>query len=413
MNNTLRKKVNSLAPEVLYILTCSKSAELGVLISDRYKLSSEQIPVMIDLVEKIYVKDLRLADLYPFVKENFNFDDATARRFVCDVAGYKLLPVSDWLGEDVANFIRSLGGDITTYTFENEALKKNATEEMTADTVALAEPPELPPLVDDGSEFLVFPNDPEYLKSIQGEDVDDEPGVDDEEEQSGAAEDLSPEILGAQYKKMLTEELPKLLTVADHLFIEQFNFHLLDLLINHEDYKNDLVDVLLTSQVKIGSDTIVMDGRQVEPTAANWLRYFNSQKGSQMFDVVVLSDFLVNTTNTKFLSAQDKDLLSRLLQLYRNIKFFPDSLVGDEPEKWEILTFVGDPNYIYHDLNSSTIESQSKPSAPITSKPTEDLVKPPVDYLKLEALRRLSEQYPANSLERLAVDEEIKRLTDA
>jgi hypothetical protein len=105
-----------------------------------------------------------------------------------------------------------------------------------------------------------------------------------------------------------------------------------------------------------------------------------------------------------------------LLLLYRNLKFFPDSLVGDEPDKWEILTNVGEVNYRV--IEQSTPEAYPPGAGKVTDvKSAVDVVEPAVvksfvvDSAKLNALKALGDKYPAGSLERLAIDEEIKRLT--
>jgi len=390
MIDETKKKIKNLPPEVFYILTAEKAADLGVMITDRYDLNGDQVALMTDLIEKIYVKDLRLADLYTQIKSSFGFDDAKTRLLTCDIAGFRLLPVSDWLGEDVANFIRSLGGNADGYLFENEELKRLAAADLATDTLIWQEPVELPALVDD-----------QEIVATDDQDDDDDDDVEVE---------LTPEESIEQYKQMIANNLYDLLLISDHLFIQQFNYRLIGLLVDHIELKNDLIVILMNNQLKIGTETIVLDGRQLQPTIENWIRFFISQKGSELFDAVTLSDFLINSTSAKFLSVNDKELLSRLLQLYRNIKFFPDSLVGDNPDAWEILTYVGDQDYKFITVKNSQVAmvETTQPEASIKKEVKAELT---VDPLKLESLRRLSDKYPDGSLERLAVEEEIKRLT--
>lgn len=394
MNSTNKAKIKNLPQEVFYLLTADKAADLTVLLIEKYDLDGIQASSLVELIEKVYLKELRLAEIYNQVKSLFPFDDTKLRQLVCDLAGYKLLAVSDWLGEDVANYIRSLGGNASDYFTDTEELKKLAATELAADTILWQDEPPLPPLIDDGEPIDIYPDNPNYVRDItEGSDADD---VDSE-----VAPSASPELALEQFKDLIAGNLAELLATSDHLFISEFNYRLIDLLVNHPDFKDSLIGVLLNHGLEIGTETIVLDGRQLAPTVGAWINYFISQKGSIMFDAVTLSDFLVNAASAKFLLPTDKNILSRLLWLYRNLKFFPDSLVGDNPDTWEMLTYVDAPDYQIYDADSAG----SATTSTTDSQPTQS------NDAKINALQVLLKQYPDNSLERLAIEQEIKRLT--
>jgi hypothetical protein len=240
----------------------------------------------------------------------------------------------------VANYIRSLGGNASDYITEAEELKKAAAMELATDRLIWQDEPSLPNDPDDGKAFNPYPNDPEYdaivnsTSSIGDEDYEDE---DSDDNQS-----LSPELLMEQFQDLLANALPDLLEVDDNFFIAQFNYQLINLLVDYPDFKDRLIGVLLNHSLQLGTDNLMIDGRQLAPTVGAWINYFINQKGSIMFDAITLSDFLITAASAKLLSPLDKDHLSRLLWLYRNLKFFPDSLVGDDPANWELLTYVSE-----------------------------------------------------------------------
>ena len=416
MNEELKKKIKELPEEVFYLLTADKAAELNATLIAEYDLSGVQAAAVVELVERVYVKELRLSDLYTQIKSLLtstqlstgSFEETRLRQFICDLVGYRFVPVADWLGEDALNYIRSLGGDAATYAQDNEDLKLAAAKELAADNLLWQEEAELPPLeADDGSPLNIYPDDPSYMAAITAPESSDEA----EDVGAGSAEDLI-----ADYKNILTKELDSLLAIDDYLFVEQFNSRLIALLVERIEAKDELVAILLNNEARIGTETIVVDGRQLPPTTGAWISYFISQKGSSLFDAVTLSDFLVNAANTKFLAPSDKAKLSRLLLLYRNLKFFPDSLVGDEPDKWEILTNVGEVNYrVIEDNQVRKLESIKLESSElkrmdniVSTVPERNFAG---DQAKVMALKALGDKYPAGSLERLAIDEEIKRLT--
>ncbi len=398
MNNANKAKIKQLPQEVFYLLTADKAADLSVLLIEKYDLDGIQSSAMVELVEAVYLKELRLAELYNQVKAVFNFDDTKLRQFICDLAGYKFLAISDWLGEDVANYIRSLGANASDYLAEVEELRKLAATELAADTMLWQADPEPAPIPDDGEPMNVYPDDPDYLRAISEETTDLDASA-------GIESAISPELALEQFKDLLSSNLLVLLASSDRLFISEFNYRLINLLVDHPDFKDALISVLLTNSLQIGTETIVIDGRQILPSIGAWINYFINQKGSIMFDAVTLSDFLINSASAKFLASTDKDLLSRLLWLYRNLKFFPDSLVGDNPNTWEILTYLDDPDYRVFEAESVPLLAESRPVAN-----NQATVVNPVNT-KLSSLQTLAKQYPDNSLERLAIDEEIKRLS--
>ncbi len=398
MNNANKAKIKQLPQEVFYLLTADKAADLSVLLIEKYDLDGIQSSAMVELVEAVYLKELRLAELYNQVKAVFNFDDTKLRQFICDLAGYKFLAISDWLGEDVANYIRSLGANASDYLAEVEELRKLAATELAADTMLWQADPEPAPIPDDGEPMNVYPDDPDYLRAISEETTDLDASA-------GTESAISPELALEQFKDLLSSNLLVLLASSDQLFISEFNYRLINLLVDHPDFKDALISVLLTNSLQIGTETIVIDGRQILPSIGAWINYFINQKGSIMFDAVTLSDFLINSASAKFLASTDKDLLSRLLWLYRNLKFFPDSLVGDNPNTWEILTYLDDPDYRVFEAESVPLLAESRPVAN-----NQATVVNPVNT-KLSSLQTLAKQYPDNSLERLAIDEEIKRLS--
>src|SRR3989339_772390 len=64
---------------------------------------------------------------------------------------------------------------------------------------------------------------------------------------------------------------------------------------------------------------------------------FIKQYGSGFFDNVTLSRYITFSENVKKLDENEKNLVKKLLQLYRNLKFFPDSMKDIPVDDWEIV----------------------------------------------------------------------------
>jgi len=397
MDSDLQKQIKTLPREILYLLTAEKAVDLSVMLSERYRFNQDQIGAFANLIAKLYLKELRLSDLFTQVKIIFTLDEPTTKALCRDIAGFKLLVVSDWLGEDVANYIRSLGGDINEYSFENQELRRLAAAEMAIDDATSAEP-ELASIVATDDEL----DDPV-------EESDDD-AVDETEALSDAETELvDSETFDSQFVAILSDQLTELLSTDDNLFIQEFNGRIIGILGADPDMKNELINALMKNQSRLSGESIVLDGRQVEPTVSNWIKYYITSKGSSMIDSVALSDFLVNSSNARFLNNNEKLMLSRLLQLYSNIKFFPDSLVGDNPDNWIVMPLSNEANHEFIKLVETPEMTPVLESHPLeTTKP---VINKGLDTGKLNSLRQLAASYAVGSLERLALEEEIKRLS--
>ena len=187
--------------------------------------------------------------------------------------------------------------------------------------------------------------------------------------------------------KMFKENL--LWELDNHpLIIQAINKRIFFILAHNLEFKKVLENTLYENGEKIGSGTMFMDGKPMESNVASWLKIFIKQEGAAMFDQLTLSRFVSNHPSTKQLNDEQKKLLIKILLIYRNIKFFPESMPSDDGEDWEILP-------VEEDIQ----EKQSR-----VEKRLEGREK------KLRELQEIAEQFAPGTLERRAVDEEIKKL---
>jgi hypothetical protein len=108
--------------------------------------------------------------------------------------------------------------------------------------------------------------------------------------------------------------------------------------INEDDGLDDkLEDLLYKNQEKISSHSIILDGHPASSSISNWLKDFIRTHGSDLFNEVVLAEYLSQSLNAKSLKPEEKELLRKVLKLYRNLVFFPESMEGIPLENWEIF----------------------------------------------------------------------------
>ena len=82
--------------------------------------------------------------------------------------------------------------------------------------------------------------------------------------------------------------------------------------------QEELSKILLANQERLTAERIIFENREVDPSISYWLKDFIKQNGSEMFDELALAQYLSSSLNTKKLSIADKDVLRKLLKLYRS-----------------------------------------------------------------------------------------------
>lgn len=189
---------------------------------------------------------------------------------------------------------------------------------------------------------------------------------------------------------LFQEDLAGLLDLREEFLIMELNESLIDLIIEDEKFKRDLESALYNNQEKLTYKTFKLNGKPERPTVASWLKYFIRKNGSGIFDNLSLADFINNSENAKILNSEEKERLTRLLKLYRNLKFFFTIFSNRPPEEWIIvpLTQVKEEK-----VKARTVK-------PVKSREEE----------MAEGLKIMAAQYQPGSLERKAIEEEIKKL---
>jgi hypothetical protein len=117
----------------------------------------------------------------------------------------------------------------------------------------------------------------------------------------------------------------------------EFNRGIALMLINVPEFREQAVRALLGNKEKLTTENIKFNEKMVESTVANWLKDYNYQFGFDKFDTLNLTKFISASPNCLKLSEEERSYVARLLQLFLNIKFFPDSLKDQPIEEWEFF----------------------------------------------------------------------------
>lgn len=228
----------------------------------------------------------------------------------------------------------------------------------------------------------------------------------------------------------------------DKQLLIDLNRDVISLFDDDPDFQKKLENVLYRNQEKLTSQKFVLGEQNKRPTVSNWIKHFIKEEGTEMYGDVTLSGFLSNSPNVKRLNEKEVALVRALLVLYRNLKFFPKSMEGVSPEKWEIIPIreEGMENTDKKDTTKSR-ENKEKKTSTSTEPPsergegTEDSVSSDTalspqekggsggekesvssqeeekkEETRLEKLKRIKDNYEEDSLERKAIEGEIKEL---
>lgn len=180
--------------------------------------------------------------------------------------------------------------------------------------------------------------------------------------------------------------------------------------------KKQIETALLQNQEIVTDQPITLNGEKLPGTVTNWLRCFAAEKGADNFDSLSISEFLGLSKNTASLSLLDKKVLSALLNAYRNIKFFPDSMPNDDGTDWAIIPLPKTP--LEPEKSESTNENETVGKAtqlidpemqPARPQTVETTVNPDINN-KINQLELMLKRYNQDSLEGQAILEEIAKL---
>lgn len=196
--------------------------------------------------------------------------------------------------------------------------------------------------------------------------------------------------------KMFQSELRNIFRAEANIIHNLNNSLLVNFSTDNGLSQEDLEKLLYINGELLTHSEFMLDGKQYSPTIGNWIQDFIQYYGSGMFSNLVLTKYLTDSDNARRLPPEEKKLVHKLLQLYRNIKFFPESLQDVPAEDWEIIPLDKDSRLAV------------QPRKIIGPPKTEE-------EKKIEELKQEEKEFSAGGLEQLAIEEEIgkkKKLED-
>lgn len=176
-------------------------------------------------------------------------------------------------------------------------------------------------------------------------------------------------------------------------------------------FQEELVKNLVENVEKITNKSIIIDDRPTSPTISNWIKDFLKFHGADIFNDLILIQYLNRGENVKLLNVEEKEILKKVLKTYRNLNFFPESLENLPIEDWEMIPLPkesesnrqiidvldGEKNIVKEKIDENNYSQQEGDNLNSADA-------------KLIELKKTLANYSISSLEYKAVAQEINRL---
>jgi hypothetical protein len=368
------KKIEELPEEVSLYFSSPPSAYACRDLVSTYDIVRDDLD---EVIYDFFISDFQTGLLPKLISDNIkNIPEDKVNNFISDFLGKLFFPVELFIKKDISSAIKKYKGKIDDY---KEYIEK------------------FNDLVDDKN----LDNLSEVL-----EDLD---------------KNFSPKEEEALVSYILEKDLMNVYRDSDISGPRKINGSLIYLLINKKDSLNKFIKAFMNNQEKLGSKKIILSGKEQEPTIANWIKHFISEQGSESFSNIVLAKYLTSSAIKDLLNENDRKILRKILKTYRNLSFFPDSMNNVPFENWEIIPIEKDL-----DLSEEKDKMAFRKTREVedVSSPKEELKEKEIKSEKvleskalpinlgdqeLDVLQEMLKKYPNKSLERKAIESEIKK----
>lgn len=372
----LLKIIFKMPQEVQFYFGVEKNNVLGDFLVDLSKKYNIEDKYLFDLINDYVLNNFNFQDLEDKFKKEFDFDNIKIKEMVIDYLGMIFLPIDKYLKQiDIKKEIKDRGGEVKDYNKYILRLDKA--------------------ILDAGFKEL-----DRIVKKV-------EKTIDKEYEAKCSI-------------KLLEYNLVDILKEGFNSAVIKLNCGIIYLLFNKDGFKNEINKVLLNNNEKITNKKFIFDNKKCAPSVKNWLKYFINQNGSNNFNNIILSKFMTKSENIKSLDEYEKNLVKKLLLLYRNLKFFPDSLKNYAIGEWEIIPIDKKEKILKNRKAKIDGEIKSKKKIKEIEKISLKYDKKSLEKVvlmeeikkenKIKELQREASKYSEYSLERKAINEEIKRM---
>ncbi len=425
MIGNFQQKLNNLPFNIRKIFFSEYQRIISLNLRKKYNLSHQQGSLLEEIITSLYFNEEKFTNLVSLVSGNLHIDKNTAINLSKDVIGQRFLIAKSYfkeLNNDPVLVLNSLGGKESDYANDILILQKAIKDEDLG--------------IYDHDNYL-YKDEP--LTKVKTFAVP---------ENKISESDLSTEERFEAIKNILEQNLLDILLSDDNSdTTKEINDALIQVLNELPASQTEIEKIISNNKASLTQGSLTFDEKEVLPTASMWLKDFQKYMGTEKTDSLLMTHYFIESINAKTLSEKDRKIIRKFLLLHNNIKFFRQVFNNVPVEMWHIIPVVNDTSVDHEERpfftpshkisqikkpisfippsavvskksisstpqvsNISTVKSQV--SLGNGSKTTSAVIPSQVtDSDEIMSLKNLLLQYPVDSLERKAIEEEIKNLS--
>lgn len=176
---------------------------------------------------------------------------------------------------------------------------------------------------------------------------------------------------------------------------------------NRDVFKKNIREALLMNKQRITSKKLIVGREEKEPTITNWFLDYNRAVGALKVNSLARAQYLISGVNIKNLSAEEKERVKTLFDLYEKLKissltlegYEEDIPVDDKGQEGNIRGGVFEP------LPKLTVQQK------LVWEIAQEVVRErEARESNIKEMQNSINNYAVGSLERKAIEEEIKRM---
>lgn len=118
--------------------------------------------------------------------------------------------------------------------------------------------------------------------------------------------------------------------MADEALIE-------NLFLEGQAFQEELISALNENRQAIGDNTIIIGGQNVSPTIGNWIKDFENNALADSATGSKKIEYINNSRNFKFLSAEERPVIVKLMDIYRRLKNYQQDFAKIDVGDWHII----------------------------------------------------------------------------
>ncbi|MDP2655994.1 MAG: hypothetical protein Q8P11_00295 [bacterium] len=257
--------------------------------NQRYDIGDDHNEILLRIIRRLFIKELAPSDLMTTLQSELALDADHAQTATQELLVNICAPFSDIFG-DLTSIISTLGGAMETAT--HSPVFAYLTKVITESAQELAER-----------------NTPENIAS-----------------EAEAFEDI------------FSHSIVHILRESSDMVKYKLDHSLYICLANIDDFNKKLADLLLANTENVSQGRLELDGKTVSSSVQNWLRDYISFSANNLSSINI-AKYLGTSSHITSLSAEDKQLVRQLCELYATIRNYPRSLASMPPDDWHFLPY--------------------------------------------------------------------------